>query len=512
MVRSTTDRSFPSRALPLVLAALAGMALAGCQQSGTHRSGQFGASHHGRAITVDGRLEEWPRNAASLADEHFLYFRVTVEDHGMPLQAAPETVSLWLDVDGRADTGARNTEVAEAGTLGVDLVVEFSPPSSNRPGELSRGVAVYAPTPDGEMIALSHAHIDLLSTPTYATGAYEIRIARHIDESAPQSLRAALTSRGQARSMFVVRNAAREILGWSDPETFNLPSAAGGPARVDVSLPAKPQGAIRIVSWNVLDNAPLSTPAPFARIISTLEPDIIVLQEMWDTDPATIIAWFTSVVTGDVLWQARTRPDGQGGVAIVSRYPLRALGSDALSLPASGNRPESPVRFIGAMIDTPQGEVAIGTVHLKCCGTAGSSEDQRRIDEARAINHDLSQALATSAAQIRVIAGDVNLVGSRTPLELLAAGLDADGMDLQPVTTLVHGDAAVYTWFDAQSSFSPGRLDWILAGESGARVVNAFVLDGRRLTDSALARMGLTRTDTAASDHLPVVVDIRPAR
>jgi hypothetical protein len=39
--------------------------------------------------------------------------------------------------------------------------------------------------------------------------------------------------------------------------------------------------------------------------------------------------------------------------------------------------------------------------------------------------------------------------------------------------------------------------------------VQAFALDTARLTDEALAKSGLERDDTDASDHLPIVMDLR---
>jgi hypothetical protein len=84
-----------------------------------------------------------------------------------------------------------------------------------------------------------------------------------------------------------------------------------------------------------------------------------------------------------------------------------------------------------------------------------------------------------------------------------------DGSQLIPVHAKVLGDAAFYTWFDAASRFSPGRLDWAVVGNAEGEVVNAFVLDGQRLSDEALAAIGIDRWDTGASDHLPVVVDVR---
>ena len=57
--------------------------------------------------------------------------------------------------------------------------------------------------------------------------------------------------------------------------------------------------------------------------------------------------------------------------------------------------------------------------------------------------------------------------------------------------------------------FSPGRLDWILYSDATLEVVNAFVLNTDKLSARALADAGLESEDTQASDHLPVVVDVR---
>jgi endonuclease/exonuclease/phosphatase family metal-dependent hydrolase len=166
------------------------------------------------------------------------------------------------------------------------------------------------------------------------------------------------------------------------------------------------------------------------------------------------------------------------------------------------------VRFVAASIVTPLGEVLAGSTHLKCCGFAGSEEDARRIAEAAAINNAYRTIAGATAPALRVIGGDMNLVGSRTPIDMLRASLDADGSDMDIAPALVLGDAAYYTWADDANNFSPGRLDWLLIGDAQARVVNAFALDTTRLSDAALSQAGLQRTDSRASDHMPVVVDL----
>jgi hypothetical protein len=68
----------------------------------------------------------------------------------------------------------------------------------------------------------------------------------------------------------------------------------------------------------------------------------------------------------------------------------------------------------------------------------------------------------------------------------------------------------VYTWRDDSAGFPPGRLDYIVYSGSSASAVNALVLDTTRLSEKALAKLGLDRTDTGGTDHLPVIVDLVP--
>ena len=91
---------------------------------------------------------------------------------------------------------------------------------------------------------------------------------------------------------------------------------------------------------------------------------------------------------------------------------------------------------------------------------------------------------------------------------ILARGLGVNGDDLDAAYTPVLGDATVVTWVDERSSFGPGRLDWLLYDVSRSELVNGFMLDTRVLTDEALNQMGLERTDTMKSDHLPMVLDL----
>jgi endonuclease/exonuclease/phosphatase family metal-dependent hydrolase len=246
----------------------------------------------------------------------------------------------------------------------------------------------------------------------------------------------------------------------------------------------------------------MEEPGPFARVLRVLDPDVILLQE-WTSSPREIAAWLNASVpleTGE--WTVRTTAGW--GVAVASRYGLEPFGHEELYV----NGEEDAVRFAGALVDTPVGYVAASSVHLKCCGSSGSPEDQTRISEAGAINRSLMEAFAMEPVPMRIVAGDLNLVGSRPPLDVLRNGLDADGSELDVADARDLGDAAYMTWQEDDNAFSPGRLDYALVG--GAEIVRSFVLNTRILSDRALEAAGLDRADAQASDHMPIVVDLRP--
>ncbi|MBL9032949.1 MAG: endonuclease/exonuclease/phosphatase family protein [Phycisphaerae bacterium] len=483
-------------ALSLPLAA----SFVGCANRGGGRVAPHAAA---RGITIDGDTSDWPRAAASLADAHYVYFRVGVENQQMPIQASTESLALWLDADGDPATGQRMDKPTDAASLGVDLVLEFSPRKDD--GTLGRGVSGYAIDATGNKTPVSQGAVELVVSPSTGGPQFEIRLARRTDEPSTAEMVLAGPARN-ARAMFVIADATGKITGWSDPESFVMPASADGPARASALLPVKRPGTIRVVSYNVLKSALMANDAPFRRVFQVLQPDVVLLQE-WDTDEATARAWFSAMVTGNAEWHARSTGKD---VVIVSPYPIESLGLDGITIDSPDGSSANPVRYIAGVVKTPLGDVAAASVHLKCCGTAGSPEDIKRINEARAIQAAMRGGLGDSGPRLRVIGGDLNLVGSTTPLDAIRVGLDADGSELMIAPTRVLGDAAFYTWMDPKSEFPAGRLDYLLFSDASADVVNAFVFDTTRLDDASLFRLGLDRADTASSDHKPIVLDLKP--
>lgn len=482
----------PALLLSLVAAPLA--ALPGCVGPGAADRGAPVADSASFEVTTDGNIEEWPADVAATADETYAYFRVRIAGEPYTLQAARETTALWIDTDNNPATGMpAYFGPAAAGVpakLGVDLEIQFSPFDKAKSATRS-GAALFRVGRDGSRVSVPREFAeDLHFAPTYAAPWYEVRLSRRVAEFGKSFAGAA-----------VLLSASGAIEGYSEPFASAAPAAGPQRSLASAELPTCPPGAVRVMTFNVLKNKPLEDAGRFKSILAALKPDIILVEE-WDAGEEKLRGWFTAHVPGE--WNV---VGGDAGVAIVSRFPLEKLPAEPTT-PDENGKPR-PVRLIAAAASTPGGKVLAAAMHLKCCGSSGSSEDNRRLAEARAANQALSSLIGAGDYSLLAIGGDLNLVGTRPPLDLLRAGLDS-GSDLEIAPARVLGDRTYYTWSEPRNAFAPGRLDFLLTGPGGARVAEAFVLDTTRLDEASLARMGLAAADSGASDHLPVVADVFP--
>jgi exonuclease III len=286
----------------------------------------------------------------------------------------------------------------------------------------------------------------------------------------------------------------------------------------DAGVAAKQTGDVRVVSWNVGSSAgaaggggPMDNARPYANVLTALAPDVILIQGWPGADAATLQAWCTALVTGEGEWHARSLPEA--GVGIISRFPIDALGDPLSAASETGGGP----RFNAGVVHTPVGDAAVASSSL--ASTAPDGEDRgaaARQAQAAAINRALRSALTGAAPGLRVVGGDLNLsaggggVGGRGTLDALRAGLDDDGSDLTPVDAFVLGDSVMSTCRPRSEGSLPTRCDYVLFSDAFATAAQSLAFDTTRLTEGALARIGLDRGDTGVSEHLPLVVDLRP--
>ncbi len=445
---------------------------------------------------LDGQFADWDTPNQAHADGRYIYLRFSPSaDNQHTIQAAPHTTRIRIDTDTNTKTGRpmewMNIETIMREPQGVDLLIELSP--KNKLGSIGIGSSTTYYSADSTPKSIGHAALGFSFLPTHSSPSFEARI----DRLAPGAQ--SLQHDGLIDIVIDQVDKDNRFL-WSTTFTVDLPKIEPM-AQGSASIPTKPKSAVRIMSANVLYSSPLQNPEPFDRVLNAINPDIILYQEWFKTDTPSVRRWIKEYAGDD--WTLHL-PSTRAGVAIATRFPI--IKAYETVIPAA--RPDRPSRAAAALIQTDHGQILAISVHLKCCGSAGSSEDLKRIAQAKAINQFVREVHKNHPDAAVIIAGDFNLVGSKDPLDILANNLAKQHQDLSPIDCLQLGDASTVTWVDDKSRFSPGRLDWILIDESRSSAANAFILNTRTLSPKALNALGLKHDDSQASDHLPLVIDL----
>jgi endonuclease/exonuclease/phosphatase family metal-dependent hydrolase len=169
---------------------------------------------------------------------------------------------------------------------------------------------------------------------------------------------------------------------------------------------------------------------------------------------------------------------------------------------------ERGLASVGAWVDVAGHPILFVPVDLQSTGYDGSFQDELRVLQARTLRDFVAGALEASGTRAAVvIGGDLNLVGSRSPLDALGSGLDG-GSDLIPVEAYRLTDRSMTTWRNDDDPFTPGRLDFVLVSGTSLSADRAFVFDASELSDDLLEQLGVNREDQrVTSDHLPLIVD-----
>lgn len=442
-------------------------------------------------VTIDGSTLDWPTGEHVQHDESYVYALLEFDEPVTVYRPGFE-VNIRINGDADASTG---------GPDGEEMWISFG---YRGPGaESGSGLLVTTYAADGTPAPAKPADHGIIASPTHASRAFELRISRadpalELRDAGPVAITIELDKPSGLES----HNAIREL------------GSAYAEPRHGRPVPTKPEGAIRVMSWNVLWGGASAEPDAHARVINAMRPDVVLVQE-WtrgETPAEQVADWFDA----NAPWGKRINgrgwnaASGDGwGVAVATPHPVSARGPQRL-MAGGGGRWDFPVRLASAAIDTPAGEIVFGSIHYKCCGSLDSAEDARRLVEAAAVRGALRTLAERSEARPVVLGGDFNLVGANTPLFRSIDGLDTDGSDLRAADAAVLNGAAVYTQGGGDSDYMRSRLDFITYPDAAYEVVNAFVLDTALLSESELNRLNLRRTDHEASDHLPIVVDLRP--
>jgi endonuclease/exonuclease/phosphatase family metal-dependent hydrolase len=306
---------------------------------------------------------------------------------------------------------------------------------------------------------------------------------------------------------------------------------------IDRQLPTD----LRVVSYNVLwdtifPDRDAAQAAKFERVVSSLDADILNLQEIGDPfcgctpkTAADVQGLLNTIapLDGGETWHVHKGSDA----VIASKYPLSMLQTTTI--------PEGDRSQAIALVDLPDAQFDSDFYfmnnHYKCCGNVGGSEDAQRQKQSDAIVNWLRDARTPGGAVNLppgtpfAVVGDLNIVGGLQPLNTLIDGNiidestygpdslpDWDGSslaDLHPLHNATGPDD--YTWRNDNSSFDPGRLDYVIYSDSALDVANMFVLNTVAMWPADRAATGLEQFDITVDDdgevydHLPLVVDFR---
>jgi len=288
---------------------------------------------------------------------------------------------------------------------------------------------------------------------------------------------------------------------------------------------------IRVMSWNISDDAFISRPTEFLSLLRRADPDVLLLDEV---APAANAEQLRGVLDGlrqgdEADWHINYGVSGgrQRGV-IASRMALEVLPEFSSMIPYPENarqfilksmtehgraRPswamDDGIPLNGAMVLTGNRRLLVVVADLQCCGDGpGSWQEYRRRVEMQQIRRLIRQVMARTHVDGVVVAGDFNLISTAIPLVILAGPYDEAIPGLIPVEIYHLDGSTSWTWDGRGTPFPSRALDFQLYSPRTLNVRQGFILDSEDLSAKELEQLGLQSTTSGSlSDHRPLVVE-----
>ena len=434
-------------------------------------------------------------------DDRFTFLRIDV-GREINLQEG-NALTVHLDTDHDAATGA------SVHGLGADLSWTFG----ERSGQLVRGT---------DTTEIGHADVGLVTAPTVSSTTFEIALDRRVTVDG----RPLFTS-DTLRLAFADQAAGGDQLpDASGGVAYPMGDAASLAPLTVPSLTRTADSTLRVMSYNVEYGSLFDEEArpAYQRIFNVIQPDLIGFQEIYDSDArATQAAVEDLLPSGeDAAWySAKAGLD----LVAVSRYPIRAT----YTIP--GFEDNRSAAFVIDAQDRLGSELLFIVMHPPCCSGDTPPRDVRRqqvVDQVLAFFRDAQTEggdIDIPVGTPVIIAGDMNFVGNDQQPRSMRTGTivdttrfgpsftpDWDGSNLTDAAPPVTGWPMDFTWYSPESSFVPGRLDYIYYTDSVLRAVRRYTLFTPALDDERLQSTDLRAGDVLqASDHLPLVMDVVPA-
>lgn len=460
-------------------------------------------------ITIDAIFDDWTSNLTTVSDapesisgvdllemqvsndEYFLFIRIKTNiEFDLLDNLMPQGICLYFDTDNNENTGLH----LNAG-YGAELAIKFN-----------ERYADYYVNPNSKV---TFSDFSFRASPTITSDEFEIAIKR---DAVPDGIHPLFSS--STIKILLINEENNDSLpngGTVFKYTFDeTPVQAFTPT----NIVKEDTNNIRILVYNTLaDGLTKSARLPhFENIITVLNPDIIGFSESRNTDAQKV-----KVLLDD--WLPLDNSDGwfvhkkiDGDLITASRWEI-VQDWNTLS------------RQFPTLIDLPETyhtDLLFTNAHLKCC--SGDILRQEEVDEYIAFILDAKSegGIITLPNETPfVYGGDLNLVGYAQQLSTLLTGNiqntstygeggqpDWDNTDVTAPICIQTDKRMDYTWRYDNSSYPPGKLDFIIYSDAVMNAQKSFVLQTEVMPQHRLQLYGLNQNNTGiASDHFPVVTD-----
>ena len=463
----------------------------------------------GHPICIDGLFNDWndvPTAYQDIDNDHidadystlkitydsdFLFIYINFHDNEFLMQNWND-FHLYIDADNDQSTGTF------INGIGAELVWVFG----------SRSGYKYV---NGQETEVYQNDLTLRIAPTITSSEFELAIARGSSSLTIDTSQELIQGK-------IVLSELEESEGGGD----YIPNELGGVlfsigedfvmGPEPITLERLNESDLRVVSYNTLNEGILDTDRSdhFKRILQTIDPDIIALQEHsdWNEIYDIIQSWFPQ----DQWYASWTYRD----LVILSRFEIihdaNIISSD---------------RTMAALLDTENElgkNLLIFNSHLSCCDN--DEDRQQQVDEFSSLWRDWikeeSGPFELEEGTPFIHLGDFNYVGFSQQVETIKNGdiinesdygsdflPDWDSTGIVDLFSRQTHKRMGYTWRKDGSSFNPGKLDYIFYSDASIDTGKHYILNTLAMDQGTLDNYNLQFDDTQeASDHLPLVFDI----
>jgi len=359
--------------------------------------------------------------------------------------------------------------------------------------------------------------IQLRVLPTITSNSFEIAIGRHVQPNGFDFLFTGDTIK-ICFTNYVTNG--DNIPNEGELFTYVFDSINVEPAE-PILIQKEDDNLLRLMTYNILNDfenniGGLDDPERLpglARIFTAIAPDIITINECWNTTLSTALNFLNmNLPTGDAKGWYANKLDGANITA--SRYPII---QNWLVHPDK--------RITACLIDLPEKykhDILVISAHFSCC----DNDVGRQLEADAFVSFMLDAQTPGGVINLPentpfILMGDLNLVGLSQQLTTLVTGdiqdtytfgpagpPDWDNSDLEDIISRQTDKRMAYTWRNDEGSYPPGRLDYMIFSNSVMEVEKAFTLQTEVMPEARLQQYGLAEGDTKnSSDHFPKVAD-----